>query len=269
MNKLCKCGCGKEVSKSNYFDFIRGHKSKFKLQVCICGCKQKVNVGHKYIKGHNMKGIIPWNKGETKKTNKGLLEGAKKRSIIRIKQLISGEVYIWNKGLTKETDEKVLSQSKKVSNNPFRKDPKYIEKQSKSMKKMWKDPKFIKKQIEGKLILPNKLEISFEKIILPFGFKYVGNRKLIIDGKCPDYINENIHMIIELLGCYWHHCPICFPELVDEDDLGYLYDRMKHFKNNGYYTLFIWEHEIPYNNKVEIKEEVFKKRFLEIIEGIN
>lgn len=65
------------------------------IRICVCGCKQsfecKINFKQKFIRGHNSignensLGKIGWNKGLTKETHNSVLQGALKKSILKIK----------------------------------------------------------------------------------------------------------------------------------------------------------------------------------------
>ena len=120
---------------------------------------------------------------------------------------------------------------------------------SKKTKELWKKEDFIKKQIASSNIKPNKSEVSLQYIINSIFFEgqfnYVGNFKLFIGGKCPDFIDPINNKIIELYGDYWHR---------GQDPN----DRINYFKDYGYDTLVIWEHELK-------NIESLKKRFLEFL----
>jgi len=103
------------------------------------------------------------------------------------------------------------------------------------VKKLWLQDDYVKKQILSRNIFPNKTEISFLSILndlYPSEWKYVGDGQVIINGKCPDYININGQKkIIELFGDYWHK---------DQNPE----DRKAIFAPFGYSTLVIWESEL-------------------------
>jgi very-short-patch-repair endonuclease len=68
--------------------------------------------------------------------------------------------------------------------------------------------------------------------LCPGEWKYVGDGQLIINGRCPDFVNVNGQKkIIELFGDYWHK---------GENPK----DRIKIFEPFGYQTLVIWEREL-------------------------
>lgn len=102
--------------------------------------------------------------------------------------------------------------------------------------------KTLRKIIKARHIRPNKQEIKLIEIIeehnLPF--QYVGNGDLIIDGKNPDFIHTGKEKkIIEVFGVYWHS-PIygrVRPTMT--------YDAIKkHYTENGYESLIIWDIEL-------------------------
>jgi len=110
---------------------------------------------------------------------------------------------------------------------------------SRKAKKLWQDinykNKVLKAVLKGIKAKPNKAEKMLTNIlndIVPREFKYVGDGQIIIDGKCPDFINCNgKKQIIELFGDYWHR---------GEDGS----KKIKHYKKYGYHTLIVWEHEL-------------------------
>lgn len=91
---------------------------------------------------------------------------------------------------------------------------------------------------------PNKQEKRLLKLIrennLPF--KYVGNGKLVIDSYCPDFVATNGQKrIIELFGDYWHQGE-------NEEE------RIRLFKQFGFETLVIWEHDLK--DEIEVLRRV-------------
>lgn len=82
---------------------------------------------------------------------------------------------------------------------------------------------------------PTKIEKTIEEYLgkkFPKEWKYVGNGAVWIARKNPDFININGQKkIIEVFGDYWH-----------KGETGK--DRIKHFKEYGFDTLILWEHDI-------------------------
>ena len=91
---------------------------------------------------------------------------------------------------------------------------------------------------------PNKPEIVLTELLNNFlsnEYKYVGDGKVIIGGFNPDFININGQKkIIEMFGDYWHNRT----DTITRDKI-----RLKTYKEYGYKTLIIWEHELKNNLK--------------------
>ncbi|MFA5759442.1 MAG: hypothetical protein WC942_08835 [Clostridia bacterium] len=128
-------------------------------------------------------------------------------------------------------------------------DPIKIEKSSKEMKERYKDTvykeKMIKASFEGLKLKPNKPEQLLIKLLdklLPKEYKYVGDGKVLIEGKCPDFINVNgKKKIIEFFGDYFHSKDFAkrYSFKYESEQ-----DRINFFKQYGYDTLIIWEKEL-------------------------
>lgn len=110
--------------------------------------------------------------------------------------------------------------------------------------KRWKNIVFVNKIKIARNLSPNKTEMRLLDIlqrILPNEYKYVGNFEVVLDGKCPDFINCNGQKkLIELFGDYWHK-------------KSEVKSRTNHFKKYGYKTLIIWERELKNLTKLNIK----------------
>ena len=126
--------------------------------------------------------------------------------------------------------------------------PEIKENHSKFMEECWQSPEFVRKQMIARHVKQNKIEKKLEDTInktLPNEYKFVGHGEVVIAGKCPDFININGQKkIIELYGDYWHR---------DQDPQ----DRIDLFKQYGYDTLIIWEHELKDVDKLKIKLNEF------------
>lgn len=170
-----------------------------------------------------IEGNIPypysWRKNQSKikkgKNNPSKRKGVRKKISNSKKGIIP-----WNKGLTNIYSDETI---KKISN---------------SSKKRWNNKEFVKKWAKAKNIKPNKSEIELLNILnrlFPNEYKYCGDFNIIIGGKCPDFINCNgKKKLIELYGDYWHKD--------EKNDDGK--SRIDYFKQYGYDTLIIWEHEL-------------------------
>lgn len=140
---------------------------------------------------------------------------------------------IWNKGLTKEDHPKIkrMAVTRMGKGNPMYGKHPSNETLMKSIK-MWR-------------LKPNRKEKFliglFEKHNLPF--QYVGDGKLIIGGRCPDFSDGN-GRLIEFFGDYWHE-----PEEEQE--------RIEFFKEHGYNCLVVWGHELKDEEAVASKVAAF------------
>jgi len=106
----------------------------------------------------------------------------------------------------------------------------------------------LRKSFMARLARPNKKEVILGEILAPQGFGYVGDGILWIDGFNPDFINENTKTIIELYGCYFHYCKLCYPKSFKDKKATRRRQidafRMKCFHDKGYSTYIVWEHQI-------------------------
>jgi len=125
------------------------------------------------------------------------------------------------------------------------KDKKLIEGARERGLQNFKDPEFIEKFLKGCNTKPNNHEQFLINFLSNFtnGFEYVGNFKVWIGGKNPDFIDKENKKIIEYFGRYWHS---------DNDEN----KRIFHFKKYGYKTLVIWEEELK--DLVLLKQKIFQ-----------
>jgi len=160
---------------------------------------------------------------------------------------------VWSKGLSKETDKRIETMSlnlkghivtQKIKNkirnglignqNVTGKHWKVKDTSNliKAAQKRWENPEYAKKVLNVES--PNKEERHMQDIlnsILPGKYKFVGNGKLKIGRKFPDFVNEKNDKLIELFGDFYHKGQN--PQ-----------DRIDYFKNFGYDTLVIWASEL-------------------------
>lgn len=138
----------------------------------------------------------------------------------------------WNIGLTKETDQRIGNHSM-------------------VMKELWQNSDFVQKQMKARMATPNKLEHSIGVVAdycFPNRFECVSDGKVIIGGRCPDFIDEENHLIIEGFGDYWHGLEVT--GMTNEEAV---IERTEHFAKYGYKTLVIWENEMKNINNVRTK----------------
>ncbi len=118
--------------------------------------------------------------------------------------------------------------------------------------KVNKNPGYMKKRISALIKKPNNKEKILIELInknkLPY--EYVGDGKLIIGSKNPDFINKKEKKIIELFGNYWHTKRVRTYEETEEG-------RIKFFKKYNFDTLIIWEKELENINLVLEKIKTF------------
>jgi very-short-patch-repair endonuclease len=134
---------------------------------------------------------------------------------------------------------RTLESLKKSSESHKNPSEEILNKMRKRQKSLWENDQYRQKQLtsifKGQRVTPNKLEILLGDMLdsmYPNHWKFVGDGQVIINGKCPDFININGQKkIIELFGDYWHK---------DQDPQ----DRKDIFKPFGYKTLVIWESEL-------------------------
>ena len=116
---------------------------------------------------------------------------------------------------------------------------------SKAVKKLWQDPEYQRIQYKARTIKPNKPEQYIIKLLNDLflnEYRYVGDFQFFLGGRNPDFMNINGQKkLIELYGDYWHR----------NDNPQ---DRIDHFKQYGFDTLVIWEHELK--NKLRLKSKL-------------
>jgi len=116
-------------------------------------------------------------------------------------------------------------------------------------KARWCNPVIAKRYWQAFNKKPNKAEMRLLNILnryFPDEWDYVGNGKLLIDGKCPDFTNINGRkQLIELFGDYWH-------------TLENPQDRINIFQKYGYITLIIYERELTTPAKLIAKIVAFQ-----------
>lgn len=99
---------------------------------------------------------------------------------------------------------------------------------------------------------PNKLEMKAARM-LGDEWRYVGKGDLVIGGLIPDFVHRSKREILEVLGCYFHACPLHFPEARLERTAALDY-REAVYKENGYGTTFLWEHDIKRRRKLAFRD---------------
>jgi len=131
----------------------------------------------------------------------------------------------------------------------------FRDKKSEEGKQKWKDPDYVEKMQKGLHNCPNGPERTLIEIFknLNLDYEFVGDWKLNIDGRNPDFINRKTNKLIEHFGIYYHDTIVNISREEHEKE------RIDHFSNNGYKTLIIWEDELKDIPKVIEKILAFDK----------
>ena len=99
---------------------------------------------------------------------------------------------------------------------------------------------------------PSKLELKVAKD-LGDEWEYVGDGKITIGGLVPDFVHRTRKEIVEVLGCYYHACPIHFPNAPMGPKSSPSF-RESVYHSNGYSVEFLWEHDIKEQRKLAFAE---------------
>ncbi|MFH1473800.1 MAG: NUMOD3 domain-containing DNA-binding protein [Candidatus Aenigmatarchaeota archaeon] len=239
------------------------HSDETKLKI-----SQRLKGSQVWNKGKKLPYDV-WNKGMTKETNKKL-------KIIGQKISISNKGRkVWNKG----KENKELKQ--RWQNPEFRKI--MIEISKDIMKKNWNNPVYIEKMEKLRTFFKRKRNVQEIERLRNISNNRLGsknsveqNKKIsearlrqkiphkdtypeMLVQKClaerninftthysilgqPDiFIKPNICVFID--GCYWHGCPVHFPEKINTNDIKI----SEALRKQGYTVIRIWEHEIKNN----------------------
>lgn len=175
----------------------------------------------------------PWNKGKTYEE----LYGYNKAKILKENHSQFMKDHPYNgksqKGIRKHSEEFKLQQSKRMKkNNPMKKPeivqknvetrkrngttglgipkPEYLcKKQSERMKKNnpMKNPETVMKNFKSHNREKSGPEIYLEKVFkkLKLNIEYIGNGKMFINGKCPDFIIPHSNKLIEVYDSSFHY----------------------------------------------------------------
>ena len=128
-------------------------------------------------------------------------------------------------------------------------DVEYRKRMEPTLQKMWAS-------IDKRPTKPEKILIDhIKQYKLPYRYTGDGKFWITIEGVHinPDFVNVNCKkQYVELLGCFWHECPRCYPKGVKYSkakkrvDKHVRSDKVKQrlFKKYGYTVTYIWEHEV-------------------------
>lgn len=200
-----------------------------------------------YSKGSIKRFSKPEERSKASKRQKKRLEDPKERELNKKRQK---QVYI-------DHPEKRSERGEVIKQFYIRFPEKRLER-SENSKIIWQDYEFQKMMAEAFELKPNKPEIFLiGKLneLQPDKWIYVGDFSFWVGGKNPDFVNQSEMKLIEFFGCFWHYCEKCYPRTPKKQDT--LKERIQIFKDNGYQTLIIWEHEMKDNAKVMRKIKTF------------
>lgn len=158
----------------------------------------------------------------------------------------------WNKGLTKETDKRIARFAVNITGEKNwrygkKEDRKHVDfRISKVLSKVCQRPNNFEKECGKQL----------EKQFLG-KFKYCGNGSVMINGKSPDYISEELKTVILCNGLYWHLWRFGLKD-TPEDKQKIELRESEPFRKAGYEVWFIWEN---CHNRNPIGNYINKKLF--------
>ena len=157
--------------------------------------------------------------------------------------------------MTEETKLKM-----KLSAIERNKSEEYIKKLIEASNKKWSSPEYLAKRkgVYNNTESPNKQEKILMEI-LPDYFRFVGDFSFWIDGKNPDFINEEKKLVVEFFGDYWHGEEFRKTKNDPSTNEEHERQRIEHFEKNGYRCLVIWEHELKDVEK--LKEKIYSFKF--------
>lgn len=147
----------------------------------------------------------------------------------------------------KQSKEKIV-RLKEISKMRFLDKPKtelHRKKLSKAQKLNWQDEEYAKEQIKSIFNKPTRPERIVNQIcrLNNLFFNYVGDGKLWVKGKNPDFINKKDNKIIEVNGEHWHQ------------DRSRDRRKLYAYSISGFKTLTIWQRKL-YSNPQKITEKI-------------
>ncbi len=246
---------------------------KSKKRLCACGCGEFVKMGRVYLKGH-------WSRGKHRSKEVREKIRAADRSYTQT-ETYRQKMSEAKKGFvhSEETKEKMrqaalgrhfskehcLNISKATKGKPKVFSISHRKALSRKMQVCWNDPKFKAKRLAclkvGHCTFPNKPERKLRRILkdlFPGEYKYVGDGKVWINSKNPDFININGQKkIIEMFGDYWHS-----KEHTGIPNEKHERIRRRIFAKYGYETLIVWQKELQHVSALRRKLKDFHRESL-------
>jgi len=94
-------------------------------------------------------------------------------------------------------------------------------------------------------------ERILEKLIIKHNlpYRYTGDGKFWIHNINPDFVDINgAKRAIEVDGCYWHNCPVCYPAQGGyKPNIKRDVRKNKLYETYGWDVIHIWEHDLGRN----------------------
>lgn len=150
----------------------------------------------------------------------------------------------------------ILSEGKKGNLNPMRNNDKARHAMAETKRRRCREDSEYKKRLVTALLnqaKPNKVEQQLIDWMSADGlpYKYVGDGAVVIEGRCPDFINtDGAKRVIELFGDYWHderrNKRLTASRTVE--------GTQTHYKKYGFDCLIIWQREL--RNKKAVLDRV-------------
>ncbi len=222
--------------------------------LCKCGCGKIPKLRNKYIHGHHRRGKPGSMKGKhhTENTKKTI----SKKASISMKKLWQDPEFRRKKCEAKIGNQNALG---------FQYSKKAKRKKSVIAKKQWQNPEYREKQLKailtGNRDKPTKPERRLRNGLnkmFPNEYKFVGDGKIWIGYKNPDFINVNGQKkIIEMFGNFWHgekYRLLTFND--NSSNKKHEQQRIKHFARYGFKALIVWENELK--NIKQLKKKLIK-----------
>lgn len=206
---------------------------------CQCGCGELTNIfrgkSRKFIAGHQARGSC--------NSRFGVIMDSSLKEKISIVRKQQGSPW-WEGRKHKVSSKKKMSDIRKIifvgEGNPF-----FGRKHTEETKEKLRIS--ATKQRASRFVLPSRPELTiheeFNRIKVDFE-----TEKLINDKFCADIFVQKYNLIIYVDGCYWHACPIHFPNAKKPNTDN---ARVPYLTKCGFNVEIIWEHDIKNNlNKV-------------------
>jgi G:T-mismatch repair DNA endonuclease (very short patch repair protein) len=235
---------------------------------CACGCGQTIvpKAWHKYqhvryIHNHyqaklarestpaELKRKHGWSKGLTKESDSRILQQSRNisKALKGKKSPLKGRTYkqIFGSRTKDIIDKHKMALRGKPSKLRGRTYEQIhgIEK-AKKLRMMRADSRITAKRLSAGSQRPNKLERRIqEKLQRMFPndtFEYCGNGKVVINGRCPDFISSKTKRVVLVHGIYWHLLRKGIKDTFSNRCIIEIQDA-RPFEKAGYKVTFFWE----------------------------